>query len=206
MGIVTAPSTNAVPRFRFPGGIWHHVALGDDAAIDEVVRAIVDRIASVGDRYARERGLMRAELGRQAREAASHGVTALYLAEQVTSGLPVTATLSVHAPTIRLSPSLGTDPGAVMDVFLEGRGLAASEEARAARFTTAEGEAFREIVPSAEGTPPSVTARFWVTVPGTKTLVPLQFGSPFVDLAAPLVTLFTAIVASVTWEDASLTP
>jgi len=204
MGIVTA--TPASPRFTFPGGIWHHVPLGDEAAIDEVVRAIVDRIASVGDRYARERGLMRAELGRQAREAAGHGATALYLAEQVTSGLPVTATLSVHAPTIRLSPALGTDPAAVMEVFLEGRGLASSEEARAARFATADGEAFREIVPTAEGSPDAITARFWVTVPGTKTLVPLQFGSPFADLAAPLVTLFTAIVASVTWEDGPLTP
>lgn len=188
------------PSFTFPGGIWHRLALTDPTAIDRRVAAIVSAMLGGTDALAPQRARLRQELAATVHATAAGGALELFVAEQVTSGMPVTATLAVHGPSPRLSPAVGTDGAAVMDVFLEGRGLAGVPGTAEARFRAGEGEAFREILPTSavEGTP-LVAVRFWLTVPGTKSVLPVQFASPFVDLAAPLVTLFTAIVASVSW-------
>lgn len=187
------------PAFRFPGR-WTRIPMTDaaarDAAIGELVRSNAGAVPSPLVDEAR-RGIAGALAA-----ASAEGLVDVYVGAPVTTGVPVTAMMLIHAPSIRLSVARGVGAAEVMDAFLEGlarRGSAAELE----RFGVGASEVCRTVsVRAASVEPPragELRVHFWVTVPGAKQVVPLVFTSPFVDLHEPLTALFSAVVSTLTW-------
>ncbi|MHA6667531.1 hypothetical protein ACX3O0_01545 [Homoserinimonas sp. A447] len=186
------------PALRF-SGIWSRIPVTDDAATAKAVRALVRDLVGSDDARATERERLRRELLDSVGEARRLGATEVYLAEQVADGIPVSAMLSVHGATPRLSVAIGTNASAVMDAFVDGLRRSGNEPSVAERFAVGESQVLRttETVETKQGQ--SLAVRFWVTVPSTKTVLPLTFATPFEQLAEPLVALFTAIVSTLQW-------
>lgn len=190
-------------RFRFPG-IWSHIPLRVEAETKRAVRAIVRDLVGSDDSKAAVREAARRRVLDGVGQARELGATDVYFAEQVADGIPVSAMLSVHEPTIRMSVAVGSDAGSVMDAFvrgLESRGHMAPD---AERFSVGASEVLRVVserpADAAAQRVGELRVDFWVTVPGAKKLVPLTFVTPFVDLREPLTILFTAVVSSIEWR------
>jgi hypothetical protein len=197
---MAADAADAVarPAFTF-SGIWSRIPVTDDDATARAVRGLVRELVGAEDARATERERLRRQMLESVGNAKELGATEVYLAEQVADGIPVSAMLSVHRATPRLSVAVGTGASAVMDAFLEGLRRSGTVPATAERFTVGDSHVLRtvETVETEQGS--SLAVRFWVTVPSTKTVIPLTFATPFEQLAEPLVALFTAIVATLRW-------
>lgn len=195
---VEAANAAVHPVFTF-SGIWSRIPVTDDDATARAVRGVVRELVGAEDARATERARLRRQFLESVAEARRLGATEVYLAEQVADGIPVSAMLSVHRPTPRLSVAVGTGASAVMDSFLDGLRRSGNEPAAAERFTVGDSQVLRTVETVATEQGPSLAVRFWVTVPSTKTVIPLTFATPFEQLAEPLVALFTAIVATLRW-------
>jgi hypothetical protein len=187
-----------VPTFTF-SGIWSHIPLTDEAGTAQAVRGLVRDLVGTDDARATQRERFRRQLLDSVGQARELGATEVYLAEQVADGIPVSAMLSVHQATPRLSVAVGTGASAVMDAFVDGLRRSGNEPVNPERFTVGESQVLRTAEMVDSEPVPSLTVRFWATVPETKTVVPLTFASPFEQLAEPLIVLFTAIVSTLRW-------
>jgi hypothetical protein len=196
----------APPTFRFPGN-WTHLPMTDARERDAAVGRLLEAVKR--DAPAQAVSAARQGISRALAEASDSGLIEAYLGAPVTAGVPVTAMMLVHSPSIRLSPALGTEPTDVMDVFLEGLKRTGHSAPDAARFRVGPSEVSRAVsvrevtVDESTGEPKrpgELTVFFWVTIPGAKQVLPIVFTSPFVDLREPLVALFSAIVSTLDWS------
>ena len=187
------------PSFRF-SGIWSRIRLGDDAATASAVRELVRQLAGTDDRHATGREKLRREILGAVTQAHQLGASEVYLAEQVADGIPVSAMLSVHRATPRISVAANTGAQAVMDAFVDGLQRTGHAEPDTERFAVGDSQVYRS-VEVANGQPTKMlTVRFWVTIPGVTAVMPLTFATPFADLREPLTVLFTAVVATLRWS------
>lgn len=198
MGAESAAPVLPRPTFTF-SGIWTRIPVTDDEATSRAARAMARDLVGADDARATQRERLRREVVESARRARDLGATEVYLAEQVADGIPVSAMLSVHRPTPRLSVAVGTSAAAVMDAFVEGLQRTGTAQPDAERFAVGDSHVLRTVETTATEQGPSLNVRFWLTVPTTKTVLPLTFATPFEQLAEPLVVLFTAIVSSLRW-------
>ena len=170
-------------RFRLIGQ-WHPVLLGendDPSLIPALSRAVIgkqDVDATV-----------RAELTRSLREAVASarkgGAEAMFVGTEIRPGLPMSANLTVFPhPGIRMSPAIGTDAPAVIEVFEKSlRALGDVDMDTVSRLSIEGSEILRthriemtaveELGPDAAGTEAAPVVRrlvadYWYTVPDTK--------------------------------------
>ncbi|MFZ4893412.1 hypothetical protein ACL9RL_03065 [Plantibacter sp. Mn2098] len=142
------PSTDTAipaPALRFPG-IWHAMPLDGSDAARQSRRAVASALAGTGDERAQARAILDQRLARAAESAGDLGGRRLFLAEQVTDGVPVTAALTEILVDAKMSPAIGTAASEVMDVLLEGfRHTDDPEAADGERFTIGDAEVFRRV-------------------------------------------------------------
>lgn len=214
------PATTEAPpaqrlRFRLIGR-WHPVLLGDQddpALIPELSRAVIgkqDADATV-----------RAELTRSLREAVATarrgGAEAMFVGTEIRPGLPMSANLTVFPhPGIRMSPAIGTDAAAVMDVFEQSlRALGDVDMGSVVRLSIEGSEILRTHrieMTEVDGWSPSdvageaaprvrrLVADYWYTVPETKELLLVNFVTPMGDIAHVMLAYFDAIVRASYFE------
>ena len=196
----------ALPRLTFSlPGQWSRIPLDDPEASGRAIRNHVIELAGRADRLATARATLRRELEQAASLARDADGRTMFASVEPVPSVPLSVAFTEHWPEfdVALAPSAsGTD---VMDTLL--RGLASTPEGSAAyeRFSSGESEVARlaelTLVP-ADGDVPEYTtlsAKYWVTVPGHRRVVLLAFTTPHGDFAEPLSNLFAAIVASATW-------
>lgn len=210
----TAPPAQRL-RFRLIGR-WHPVLLGekdDPSLIPELSRAVIGK-QDVD-------ATIRAELTRSLREAVATarrgGAEAMFIGTEIRPGLPMSANLTVFPhPGIRMSPAIGTDAAAVIDVFeqslralgdvdMDSVSRLSIEGSEILRTHRVEMTAVEELGSDATGTEGGPVVRplvadYWYTVPGTKELVLVNFITPMGDIAHVMLAFFDAIVRASYFE------
>ena len=196
----------AVPRLTFSlPGLWSQIPLDDPAASSRAIRNHVVELAGREDRLATARATLRRELEQAARSAREADGRTMFASVEPVPSVPLSVAFTEHWPEFDVALAPSTSSADVMDALL--RGLASTPEGASAyeRFSTGESEVARlaelTVVP-ADGDVPeyaTLSAKYWVTVPGHKRVVLLAFTTPHGDFAEPLSNLFAAIVASAKW-------
>ena len=201
-------------RFRLIGR-WHPVLLGadDDRTL---IRVLARDLIGKQDVDAN----VRAELTRSLREAVAAarqgGAEAMFIGTEIRPGLPMSANLTVFPhPGVRMSPAIGTEPAAVMDVFEQSlRAIGEVDMDMAARLTITGSDILRthrledsdvpEELQSADTEAPRSIRRlvvdYWYTVPETKELLLVNFMTPMGDIAHVMLAFFDAIVRASYFE------
>ena len=193
-------------RFRLPGR-WAQIPLHNR---DEA-RAAIRRLVSTQIGNADEAATVRADLRRQFEAALAEAIDgegqSMQVAIEIIEKLPTPASFTVFLPAQRLTPAVGTTPEAVMAVLdqaLADRGDVGIETA--SRFTAGESEVLRahryQFVPTTEG---EVDLRvlvvdYWMTVPGTKRVILVNFHTALADLEQQMLVLFDSIVRATYWQ------
>lgn len=205
---VTAPSLPSL-RFRFFGS-WHPI-IWNDLDSPELIDRFVSEKFGRRDDQAMVRAKARADL-RSAVEAARRGeAQAMFLATEIRPGLPMPITLTVFAPTaLRISPSIGTDPAAVMDAFRKSLAMRETPDVETAEESAIAGSSILRLhrvieqpLEDAEGFEAhTLSADYWYTVPGSKHMVLVNIATPMGDMPNLMLDFFDAIVAASYWADA----
>lgn len=215
-------ATTAAPpaqrlRFRLIGS-WYPVLLGTDDD-PTLIPALARDVIGKQDVDAN----VRAELARSLREAVAAarrgGAEAMFIGTEIRPGLPMSANLTVFPHSgVRMSPAIGSDPAAVMDVFEQSlRAIGDVDMNTAERLTIAGSEILRthrledsdvpnELQP--EGVEGNRSVRrlvvdYWYTVPETKDLLLVNFMTPMGDIAHVMLAFFDAIVRASYFEQPS---
>ncbi|MCU1513753.1 MAG: hypothetical protein JWO10_843 [Microbacteriaceae bacterium] len=191
-------------RFRLPGQ-WFQIPLHSrDEARTAIERVVLQQVGAADDRATLRRELR----GRlfSALEAAIDGDgQSMQIALNIVPEVPISASFSVFLPQVTLTPSIGTSPTAVMDLFE--RGLAtATDMTTAKRFSTPDSAVLRlhrremAKVDDKHEDLPSLMVDYWVTIPGFKRVVLLSFATVFSELEEVMLQFFDSIVGVTYWS------
>lgn len=194
-------------RFRLLGS-WHPVLLNQLATSD----LIADFIASVvgkRDIDATVRARLRRDLTTAIVRAQAGHAQAMFIATEITPGLPMPVTLTVYSPPqMRMSPAVGTAPATVMAALQESFTLTAMAHLETARRTSIAGSEIlrlhhvddHDIPEQPDLHTRTLTADYWYTVPGSKRVVVATFSTPMGDIPNLMLDYFDALVRASYWE------
>lgn len=197
-------------RFRLLG-TWRPVLLGElDSA--ELISDFVASTVGRRDIDATVRARMRRDLTDAiARAQAGHAV-AMFIATEITPGVPMPVTLTVYSPPgMRMSPAIGTAPDTVMSTLRTSLAQTGTAHLDTARPLSIPGSQILRLHHVDDHTLPeqpdlhtrTLTADYWYTVPGSKRLTVVTFSTPMGDIPNIMLDYFGAIVAASYWEDGS---
>jgi len=206
-----AAATTDAPEFDFLlAGTWWSIPVNDPEETDRAIRRIVEDAAGRSDELATLRRLTRERLSETVADARRIEAEHLYLAREISPGLPLSASLAVYRPAldplpedVAASPKLAR--AFVKAALAEADGPGAGIEAR--ELDLGSGAVLRRswIVERTlqEGADPvrSLRADYWMPIPGTRGFLLLSFTSLFVPLADKLLEFFDAVVGTVRWRD-----
>ena len=198
-------------------GTWWNVPMDDSESAARTIRAIVDEVIGRADDRATLRNAIREELMSDVNAARSRGAHALYLARELTRGIPLSASLTVlwprvsdvpadiaeepwlHRAVLKLAVDAsrkdgdtgdGTEQDPSLDADLDIPGMAMLR--RVARHTTL----------TASGQPSvALQVDYWIAFAGHARPALISFSSVFSGMDEQLVGLFDAIAATTTWQD-----
>lgn len=109
-----------VLRFRLPG-TWHMIDLIDPEVANTDARKMAEELLGISDEAAPARILLRRRLADAADASAAGNGRALFIATELSPGVPLPATITLFEPEhLRMSPAIGTQPQEVLRVFKEG--------------------------------------------------------------------------------------
>ena len=156
------------------------------------------------DDLAHARHEMRRALG-MVMDTAPHAAAleSTFVCHEIVPGTPTPIAVSVFAPTqIRMSPTVGTRPSAVIDTFVAAMDVLGEADAWA-RIGCLDGEAarrWRVTETDLDGNFDDQPLRFfvadyWRTVPSSKSLILVTVTSPLAHIPHTLVELADAVVA-----------
>ncbi len=209
-----------VPTFDFTlAGQWWGLPIVDEAAADRAIRSIVVETAGQADQLANFRHLMREQLHRTVADARDANAHHLYLAREISPGLPLSGALGVYWPLLDTLPSDVAVAPKLARAFLkaalhvaDSTGSATDEQ----ELDPAGGAVLRrsyrtefdpdvvEGVDTNRGEQPAIIYTFrtdyWMTSPVPGRFALFSFSSQLVDLETELVKLFDAIVSTVRWR------
>jgi hypothetical protein len=207
-----ASDTIAVPqelpdlRFQLPG-VWSQVPLHDEEEARKAVRALVARQLGTAD----DRATMRNDLRRQLMSALAEAIAgegqSMQVALDIVEGLPIPASFTVFLPSQALTPAVGTDASAVIEILESG--LAESDSVdhdTIVRFTVGPSEVLRtsrlQEVPTEEGQDDLtvLVVDYWMTIPGTKRFILISFHTALAEAATEMTVLFDSIVKASYWH------
>lgn len=197
-----------LPRLAFSlPGEWSQIPLERPDESSRAIRAHVVELAGRADRLATARATLRRELERAAALAREADGRTMFASVEPVPSVPLSVAFTEHWPEFDVALAPSTSSADVMDTLLRGlsgtpEGIAQYERFRSGKSAVAR-RAELTVVP-AEGDVPEYTtlsAKYWITVPGHRRVVLLAFTTPHGDFADPLSNLFAAIVASARWTD-----
>lgn len=167
------------------------------------IRSFVDVAMGKADELAHARHEMRKALGLVIDNAPPDAMLeSTFLCHEISPGSPTPIAVSVFTPVqIRMSPSVGCAPAAVIETFLEAMDVNGSADAWS-RIGCVDGEAARRwhvtenVITDGDSDPPlrSFVADYWRTVPASKSLVLVTVTSPLADIPHTLLEFADAIV------------
>ncbi|CAL4858569.1 hypothetical protein [Microbacterium sp. MM2322] len=198
--------------FALPG-TWLAIDPGDEAASFDRVDAAVRDVVGTADDAATTRRRLRDQLRAVVAAARTSGAQGVFLCREVAPGVPLPATLTVHAPSaMTMTPAIGTAPDAVLDTLHHSlQTLAAAGADTAVRVPAPDGGALRihrridEQLETAAAEPPvqRLEADYWYPVPGSKRVVLASFATPLGHLHDAMLNLFDSIAAAARFESAA---
>lgn len=198
-------------RFRLPGQ-WFALDPRDEAAARERSRDIARSVVGTADDAALTRRRVQSGLDEAAAAARAASADMLLLCREIAPGVPTPIALTVHAPErVRMTPAAGTNPDRVMDVFeesLRAIGEAGLDTAVRLRIPGSTILRLHAVTPQLieEGGERAVqnrlTARYWYTEPGEKSLVLVNLTTPLGDIPHAMLRFFDSIVEASSWASA----
>lgn len=195
-------------RFRLLGS-WHPVLLNQLDSSD-LVAEFVTSVVGKRDIDATVRARLRRDLTTAIVRAQAGHAQAMFIATEITPGLPMPVTLTVYAPPqMRMSPAVGTAPETVMAVLQESFALTAMAHLETARRTSIAGSEIlrlhhvddHDIPEQPDLHTRTLTADYWYTVPGSKRVVVATFSTPMGDIPNLMLDYFDALVRASYWEE-----
>lgn len=204
---MAAETATALPslRFRLPG-TWAQIPLHDAEQAREAVKKLVARQLGSTDEVATAREQLRRQFTEALKDAIAGEAQSMQIALEIIEGLPTPASFTVFLPTQQITPAVGTSATAVMEVLEQGIAVRPELKDSVQKFTTAESEVLRthryELVTVDEGAEPMkvLLVDYWMTVPGTKRFVLVNFHTALADAATEMMSLFDAIVTASYWR------
>ena len=206
--MIVRPETPPL-RFRLMGS-WHPVLLNqlDSTAL---VSVFVASVIGRRDIDATIRARMRGDLTTAITRARERDAVAMFLATEITPGIPMPVTLTVYAPPrMHMSPAVGTEAETVRGALQKSFAQIGMEHLDTARtFSIAGSEILRLHHVDAQELPEqpaahvrTLTADYWYTVPDSKQLVVATFSTPMGDIPNLMLDFFDSLVAASYWEKA----
>jgi hypothetical protein len=202
-GVVAEPLPEL--RFRLPG-TWAQIPLRNEVAAKEAVKALVAKQIGTSDEAATVRDALRRQLMTALTEAIAGNGQSMQIALEIVEGFPLPVSFTVFLPEQAMTPAIGTDAESVMLVLEQGlRSRDDIDEETMERFSTAESEVVRtsrtQVVPTEEGVEDLTVllVDYWMTIPGTKRFILINFHTALVEAAAELTVLFDSIVKAAYW-------
>lgn len=200
-------SAQALPslRFRLPG-TWAQIPLHDAAEAREAIKRLVAKQLGRADDAATAREQLRRQFNEALKDAIAGEAQGMQIALEIIDGLPTPASFTVFLPEQPLTPAIGTEPAAVMSVLEKGmRGRADVDGTSIETFQTAESAVLRTsrtelMVVDAEAEPMKVAiVDYWMTIPGSKRVILINFHTALADAIMEMTELFDAIVRAAYW-------
>jgi len=189
-------------------GRWWHVPLETAGTVESSVKAMAREIVGAQDDRAGLRAQIRERVSRAAEKATRAGGTDFYFAIEVVPGVPVPATLTV-AWVPSSSPALAAvDQEAAAQELMSTLGSQDAESVLEMwddrEHTVVRSVRRRVKVAEEEGLDdqPQLAATYWLLRATSSSNMVLDFRTPMAEVADAAVTLFDAIVGSVSWPEA----
>ncbi len=195
-------------RFRLLGS-WHPVLL-NQLATPDLIAEFIASVVGKRDIDATIRARMRRDLETAIATAQTGHAQAMFIATEITPGLPMPVTLTLYSPPrMRMSPAVGTAPGTVMSVLMDSFSRTAMPHLDTARRSSIAGSEIvrlhhvddHDIPEQPELHTRTLTADYWYTVPGSKQVVVATFSTPMGDIPNLMLDYFDALVRASYWEE-----
>lgn len=193
-------------------GTWWRIELDSPEAIAESTKQIARGVLGRADDRATARARLRDELTTAATAAADADAQLLMIQTELGPGEPMSATLTVFEDArMRMSPTLGTDPDAVLMTLERSFPLIDAERAetlvrrRCMDSDVVRVHAVEETVQVEDGeryTQRRLVAQYWYPIPHSKRLLTVVLSTPLGDIPHTLLSYFDAIVAASRFQDA----
>lgn len=201
--------TREYPIFILPG-TWGRIDVSTEERTKTTVREVVTRFVGRADEAATIRAELRSQLTVIAESARDGGAVEFYVATEVAPSVPLTATLSVHAPQwdIARLDELGIS-GLESVLLASAAGMSGERVGErtmdAPEIAVVRQRYRREVDRSASGAEPLplIQVDYWVAAPYPARLALLSFASPMTAFEEELVELFDAVVRTARWPVAA---
>lgn len=198
-------STREYPIFVLPG-TWGRIDVATQERTKATVRDVVERFVGRADEAATIRADLRLQLTSIAESARDGGAAEFYIATEVAPSVPLTATLSVHAPQWDITRLDELGIGGLESVLLAGASAMSGDRVGertidAPEIAVVRQRYRREVDRSSSGADPLPLFQvdYWVAAPNPARLALLSFASPMTAFEEELVELFDAVVRTVRW-------
>lgn len=200
-------------EFVLPGTWWDLPVTDPDAATRRIQQLVTEAVGKA-DKDAEVRRRLRSGLQEAVDTARKNAAQQIYLAREVTPGVPLSASLAVYWPDVAKMPddvasspklaraflkaALNGGPDPLGEEDEEEFSLPTTDVLRRTFLSLSELEAGGD---KAEGG--TLRVDYWLTVPDRERFALLSFSSSFVSLKSELLNLFDAVVSTVKWGDLS---
>jgi len=199
--------TASTPRFVLPGS-WGRVDLRSEAASRSSIRKLADHATHRKEELATIRAEIRERFNAAADAARGSSATDLYVAFELTKGVPMPAWLTVFTPEIDAVDfqALGiTDLKGVLE-----RGIATSAEEVTSTPTvmnqqniSAVRQSWRRVAHVEEGETVQdfdiLEADYWLAATNPNRIALMTFSTAFVEYEEQMLRLFDAVVGTIRW-------
>lgn len=198
--------TMPAPRFVLPGS-WGRVDLRSEAASRASIRKIAERATHRREELASVRAELRERFNLAAEAARGSSATDLYIAFELTKGVPLPAWLTVFSPEIDAVDFNALGLAELAEVLDRGIATADDEVTTTPTQTTddirAVRQSWRRVAHVVEGEVERdfemLEADYWLATTKPNRIALMTFSTAFVDYEEHMLRLFDAIVGTIRW-------
>lgn len=205
--------TVTTPKFVLPG-TWGRVDLRSEAASRSSIRKLAENVTNRKEELASLRAEIRDRFNLAADAARGSGATDLYVAFELTKGIPLPAWLTVFTPAVEDVDfqQLGLDDLqkvlessiAVPDPTVTTSERAVNPAIRAVR------QSWRRVAHVAEGNVERdfemLEADYWLAAANPNRVALLTFSTAFVEWEEEMLRLFDAVISTIRWNAPEAAP
>lgn len=209
---MTAPPTATLPQLmlRLPGQ-WVSLDPREGANADAQLKRVARELVGAADEAAEARRQVREHFAGVLSAARDAQAQRVFLCHEI-SGLPVPVAITIHTPNgLRMTPTVGTRPDAVITTLLESFTELELEGIEDATRLEVEGSAILRVVhrlvdvatadDGQELTFRRLRADYWYAVPGTKQIVLASMTTQLGEIANVMLQFFDAIATAAVFEE-----
>ena len=201
--------TATTPRFVLPG-TWGRVDLRSEAASRSSIRKLAEQVTRKREELAGVRAEIRDRFNAAAEAARGSSATDLYVAFELTKGVPMPAWLTVFTPEIDAVDFQALGLGDLQKV-LE-KGVAVADPTVTTTETTTDNEiravrqSWRRVAHVAEGNIERdfelLEADYWLAAANPNRVALITFSTAFVEWEDEMLRLFDAVISTIRWKSA----